>query len=268
MILLIYGGKSCGKKTIVNYLTKEKGFIYVDYDPNLYSLIVKGKQWRSNYVAILPSIEDWENFKKRPCSRLMVIYSPSASNWRNQNDDFFYSQIDLHGEAFKVLNYGKVSDLMCKVEKSLVKIRPSWNSYFMEIAFKVAQRSNCMKGRVGCVIVRDNRIVSTGYNGTPTKFINCYENGCERCNEGNGCNKGLDYCFCIHAEESALLFIGKQGCENGELYVTRFPCTLCCRKILQMGIKKVYYLMEYGQSDENIRKIFEESGIGTEKIEI
>lgn len=266
MLLLIYGGKLSGKRTVISYLTNKKGFVFIEYEPDLYTTLVKSKQWRSDIVTILPSIDDWEIFKKRPCSRLLIIYAPSKIHWRSQNDDLFYSQLNLHDDAFKVINFTTLGKLEQEIEKGLTKIRPSWDSYFMDIAFRVSQRSNCMKGKVGCVLVRDNRIVSTGYNGTPTKYINCYENGCNRCNEGSACNKGLDYCFCIHAEESALLFIGKQGCEDSVLYVTRFPCTLCCRKILQMGIKKVVYMNEYGVSDENIMKIFNESGVVTKKV--
>lgn len=268
MLLLIYGNKLSGKKTTINNLITKRGFTFIQYNPNLNKTLVKNKNWQTDYVTILPLITDWEVLKKRPCSRLVIIYAPSNSSWRQVNDDDFYSKLNLHHDACQILNFGSINDLELQVDKCLKKVRPSWNAYFMDIAYQVSHRSNCMKGKVGCVIVRDNRIISTGYNGTPTNYTNCYEDGCNRCNEGQSINQGLEYCFCIHAEESALLFIGKQGCENGSLYVTRFPCTLCCRKILQMGIKKVFYYKAYGESDGKIQQIFTKSGITTEQVDL
>ncbi|KAK4703015.1 dCMP deaminase, partial [Phenoliferia sp. Uapishka_3] len=96
-------------------------------------------------------------------------------------------------------------------------LRPPWDAYFMRLASLASLRSNCMKRRVGCVLVRERRVVSTGYNGTPRGVRNCNEGGCLRCNSyGNGLGEGekgtqmamgvgLDECLCLHAEENALL---------------------------------------------------------------
>lgn len=140
--------------------------------------------------------------------------------------------------------------------------------YFAKIAMLVSKRSNCMKGRVGCVITKDNRIVSTGYNGTPFKAVNCYENGCKRCNDGARNNEKLEYCLCIHAEENALLFAGFVNAQDCTLYVTTFPCQLCCRKIVQMKIKRIVYSAEYGMSDNIVNEILEKAGIEVCKITV
>lgn len=79
-------------------------------------------------------------------------------------------------------------------------VRPCWDTYFLRMAEIVASRSNCMKRLVGCVIVNDLRIVSTGYNGTPFGMENCFDNGCQRCNTMTPSGVGLDECLCIHAE--------------------------------------------------------------------
>jgi dCMP deaminase len=116
----------------------------------------------------------------------------------------------------------------------------------MSIAHIVSNRSNCIKQKVGAIIVKNNRILSTGYNGTPSKLTNCYEGECPRCNSDN-INQGedLDKCFCIHAEENALLEIGKSLADNATLYTTVYPCLLCSKLMIQCGITKVVYDRDY-----------------------
>ncbi|CRG84662.1 dCMP deaminase [Talaromyces islandicus] len=110
------------------------------------------------------------------------------------------------------------------------RLRPSWDQYFMQLASLAAQRSNCMKRRVGCVIVRDRRVISTGYNGTPRNITNCNEGGCPRCNSGEGGGAGLSTCLCLHAEENALLE---------------------AVKIAQVGITEVVYSKSYNMDKES-----------------
>lgn len=99
------------------------------------------------------------------------------------------------------------------------RLRPEWDSYFMHFADLAAMRSNCMKRRVGCVIVKNKRVVATGYNGTPRGFTNCNEGGCYRCNhpcvENSGV--GLSTCLCLHAEENALLEAGRARVEGDSI---------------------------------------------------
>lgn len=90
------------------------------------------------------------------------------------------------------------------------RCRPSWDTYFMHLASLAARRSNCMKRRVGCILVRDKRVIATGYNGTPRGVRNCNEGGCARCNVGTKCGVALDTCLCLHAEENALLEAGRE----------------------------------------------------------
>ena len=79
--------------------------------------------------------------------------------------------------------------------------RPNWDEYFMKIAEATAARSNCCRRHVGAVIVKDNRIISTGYNGTPRGIKNCFDGGCPRCNSNATTGEKLDQCICSHAEE-------------------------------------------------------------------
>jgi dCMP deaminase len=103
-----------------------------------------------------------------------------------------------------------------------------------------------MKRRVGCVLVREKRVVSTGYNGTPRGMKNCNDGGCPRCNSGNRAGVGLDTCLCIHAEENALLEAGRERIRTGSiLYCNTCPCLTCSVKIAQVGISEVVYSTGY-----------------------
>lgn len=141
------------------------------------------------------------------------------------------------------------------------RLRPSWDQYFMQLASLAAQRSNCMKRRVGCVLVREKRVISTGYNGTPRGLKNCGEGGCPRCNEGQGSGVGLGTCLCIHAEENALLEAGRERIREGAiLYCDTCPCLTCSIKITQVGISEVVYSQSYSMDGETAA-VFKEAGV-------
>ena len=115
----------------------------------------------------------------------------------------------------------------------------------MRIAHITSTRTNCMKRAVGAVIVQDNRIVATGYNGTPFQHLNCNEGGCERCNSNTISGVGLDECLCIHAEENAVIEGGRAKTYGGTCYVTTFPCLMCAKNLVQAGIKRIVYDRPY-----------------------
>jgi len=141
------------------------------------------------------------------------------------------------------------------------RLRPSWDQYFMQLASLAAQRSNCMKRRVGCVLVREKRVISTGYNGTPRGLKNCGEGGCPRCNEGQSSGVGLGTCLCIHAEENALLEAGRERIREGAiLYCDTCPCLTCSIKIAQVGISEVVYSQSYSMDGETAA-VFKEAGV-------
>ncbi len=141
------------------------------------------------------------------------------------------------------------------------RLRPSWDLYFMQLASLAAQRSNCMKRRVGCVLVREKRVISTGYNGTPRGLKNCAEGGCPRCNDGQGSGVGLGTCLCLHAEENALLEAGRERIREGAiLYCDTCPCLTCSIKIAQVGIAEVVYSQAYSMDTET-SSVFKEAGV-------
>jgi dCMP deaminase len=123
--------------------------------------------------------------------------------------------------------------------------RPSWDEYFITIAKLTSERSNCIKRKVGCIIVKDNRILCLGYNGTPRGMLNCFEGGCARCNANCTTATNLDTCLCLHAEENALLFLSQRNIQDATLYVTLLPCISCAKKIVQCKLKRVVYINNY-----------------------
>lgn len=140
--------------------------------------------------------------------------------------------------------------------------RPDWHDYFMAIAKQVAMRANCIKRKVAAVIVKDKRIISTGYNGTPRGIQNCNEGGCPRCNSFGESGAGLDLCICSHAEENAIVQSAYHGVniKGATLYSTLSPCLLCTKMIINAGIAEVVYQSGYPMESTALR-LLEEAGI-------
>ena len=142
------------------------------------------------------------------------------------------------------------------------------NEYFIEIAKTCATRSNCFRAKVGAVIVgEDKKIKATGYNGTPSKVISCYELGkCYRMENNIPSGTMYETCRSIHAEQNAIIQAGQDRCQNATMYIYghEFICILCKRFIVQAGIKDVYLLKDENShmkhiSVEEIRKELSES---------
>ena len=145
--------------------------------------------------------------------------------------------------------------------------RPGWDEYFMQIARIVALRSNCMKRKVAAVIVKDKRIISTGYNGTPRGVKNCNEGGCPRCNSLADSGTQLGECLCSHAEENAIVQAAYHGIsvKDAALYSTFSPCLICTKMIINAGIREVVFNLDYplnevaqgllNEADVNLKKV-------------
>ena len=131
-----------------------------------------------------------------------------------------------------------------------------WNDYFLEIAKTCASRSNCLRANVGAVIVgEDKKIKATGYNGTPSKVISCYEPGkCYRIENNIQSGTMYETCRSIHAEQNAIIQAGQDRCQNATMYIYghNFICILCKRFIVQAGIKDVYLRKDDNSPIEHI----------------
>ena len=139
------------------------------------------------------------------------------------------------------------------MEVSDTKIRPSWDEYFFKIAEDVATRGTCNRLAVGAVLVRDNRILTTGYNGSPSGTLHCLEVGCLMVN--NHCVRST------HAEANAIAQAARHGVslENSRCYVTHAPCVNCTKLLISAGVKCINYDKFY--ADEAAAQLRREAGI-------
>ncbi|KAK4191551.1 cytidine deaminase-like protein [Podospora australis] len=248
------------------------------------------KRWTSRFVTVdLPTPSVLSLYSRRPFFLLISVDAPLLLRYQR-----FISRSpspsDVSLESFVRLSdeqlYDPLSGLQPLIATSTVRLlntssslahlyatlgkldlldpnrlRPSWDAYFMALASLAAQRSNCMKRRVGCVLVREKRVISTGYNGTPRGLLNCGEGGCGRCNAAQGSGHGLATCLCLHAEENALLEAGRERVSGGAvLYCDTCPCLTCSIKIVQVGITEVVYSQGYSM-DGDTAAVFREAGV-------
>ena len=144
---------------------------------------------------------------------------------------------------------------------SRVTQRPSWDTYFMNITTLVAQRSTCTRRAVGAIIVKDKRILSTGYNGAPSGIRHCLEVGCLRESLQVPSGERHELCRGIHAEQNAIIQAAYHGVsvKNAMLYCTNQPCAICAKMIINAGIKKIYY--QSGYTDALAQEMLTEAGI-------
>ncbi|MCS3923774.1 deoxycytidylate deaminase [Methanosalsum natronophilum] len=129
--------------------------------------------------------------------------------------------------------------------------RPLIDEYFLEIASVVAKRSTCLRNKVGSVIARDKRILSTGYNGAPSNMEHCFDIGCIRELQNIESGTRHEKCRAVHAEQNAIIQAAIHGVSTAgaTIYCTHQPCILCTKMIINANIKKVVYLAEYPDND-------------------
>ena len=173
--------------------------------------------------------------------------------------------IDNNGtpEEFQARLAELVPRLMAKMK------RPGWDEYFMKMAQVASLRSNCAKRKVAAVIVRQKRVISTGYNGTPRGTKNCYEGGCPRCNQLAASGSKLEECLCSHGEENAITQAAYHGVSiaGGTIYTTFAPCLMCTKMIINAGLHEVVYNMEYPLNDVTFR-LFKDAGVVCRKLKV
>ena len=139
--------------------------------------------------------------------------------------------------------------------------RPSWQEYFMKMAFLASQRSTCLRRKVGATLVKDNQVISTGYNGSPKHTPHCAEVGCLREKLGVPSGEKHELCRGVHAEQNAIIQAAVNGTSirGSTLYCTHQPCSICARMIINAEIKTVYIANPY--PDALGEQLFKEGGI-------
>lgn len=125
--------------------------------------------------------------------------------------------------------------------------RPSWKEYFMDIALLVARRSTCRRRRVGAIMVRDKRILATGYNGAPTGLPHCLDIGCLREELEIPSGERHELCRGLHAEQNVIIQAAYHGVsvKGATLYCTNLPCSICSKMLINAGIRDIIYQEGY-----------------------
>ena len=144
--------------------------------------------------------------------------------------------------------------------------RPSWDEYFMKMANDVATRTTCLRRGVGAVIVKDRRILATGYNGVPTGLTHCSETGCLREQLGVPSGQRHEICRGLHAEQNAIIQAARYGINiaGATIYVNTQPCVVCAKMLINAGIREIVFAEGYpdklaeellGETDIKIRVV-------------
>ena len=137
--------------------------------------------------------------------------------------------------------------------------RPTWDEYWMIIANNASSRSTCLRRKVGAIIVKDNQILSMGYNGAPAGISHCDITGCLRQKLNIPSGERAELCRAIHAEQNAIIQAARHGVsiDGSTMYVTCSPCNVCAKMLINAGIKRVVFCENY--PDELAKKILKEA---------
>lgn len=144
---------------------------------------------------------------------------------------------------------------------SFIHQRPSWDEYFLKITEEVATRSTCLRRQVGAIIVKNNRILTTGYNGAARNIKHCHEVGCLREQLKVPSGERHELCRGLHAEQNAIIQAALHGVsiEHATMYCTYMPCIICTKMIINGGIKRIVFKGFY--PDDIAMSMLKESGI-------
>ena len=139
--------------------------------------------------------------------------------------------------------------------------RPSNDEYFMEMAQLVSSRSTCLRRKVGAVIVKDKRVLSTGYNGSPKGTKHCEELGCIRVKMNVPSGTRHELCRGVHAEQNAVTQAAYFGVsvDGASIYTTTYPWSMCAKILINAGIREIIY--SEGYSDDLSKQLLDEAGI-------
>jgi dCMP deaminase len=144
--------------------------------------------------------------------------------------------------------------------------RPSWDEYFMKICDDVAERSTCKRHNFGAVIVRDKRLLATGYNGAPRGLPHCLEIGCLRDELGIPSGTHHEICRGVHAEQNAIIQCALHGVSSKDatMYVNGIPCKICAKMMINAGIVRVVYSGDY--ADKEAFELFKQAGVKMDRL--
>ncbi|MFA5114525.1 MAG: cytidine/deoxycytidylate deaminase family protein [Candidatus Omnitrophota bacterium] len=144
--------------------------------------------------------------------------------------------------------------------------RPSWDEYFLEVAELVAKRATCLRRQVGAVLVKDKKILSTGYNGAPSGLDHCFDIGCIRQKLNIPSGERHELCRGLHAEQNVILQAALHGTstKDSTLYITNQPCAICAKMLINAGIKEV--IIADGYPDRLAQDFLKQAGIKVKRV--
>ncbi len=142
-----------------------------------------------------------------------------------------------------------------------VSDRPTWDEYFLEMARVIARRSTCLRRKVGALLVREKRILASGYNGAPSGLPHCEQVGCRREQLGIPSGERQELCRALHAEQNAIIQAALHGVNTGGsvLYCTTQPCITCAKMLINAGVARVVYVGDY--PDALAREMLEQANV-------
>lgn len=173
---------------------------------------------------------------------------------------------------FRIFNDGDFNQLQRQVDDILDgikgRLRPSWDDYFLKMAFLVAERSTCLRHHVGAIIVKDRHVLTTGYNGAARSIDDCTKLGCLRNQLNIRSGERHEICRAIHAEQNAIIQAGVHGVaiDGGTLYCTHSPCIICAKMIVNAGLKRVVSCGEYPDNFNLVIELFQQAGVLFDRI--
>jgi len=149
-------------------------------------------------------------------------------------------------------------------------MRPTWDEYFLKMAFLVAERSTCLRHHVGAIIVKEKYVVTTGYNGAAKNTLDCLTLGCLRNQLNIQSGQRHEICRAIHAEQNAIIQAGLHGANinQGIMYCTHSPCIICAKMIVNAGIKRVVIGSDYPDEFNLVLDLFKEAQIQLDQLKI
>ncbi|MDD2225356.1 MAG: dCMP deaminase family protein [Candidatus Shapirobacteria bacterium] len=153
-------------------------------------------------------------------------------------------------------------------KKEIKNKRPSWDEYFIKIAALVSERSTCLRHHVGAIIVKDRRILTTGYNGAPAGTKDCLELGCLRNQLGIPSGERVEICRAIHGEQNAIIQAAKYGqdIQGATMYCTHSPCIICTKMLINAGIKRLVTYVDYADVG-GVRDLLKEAEVELIKVD-
>jgi len=155
------------------------------------------------------------------------------------------------------------------IEQIQQRGRPSWDEYFLKMAFLVAERSTCLRHQVGAIIIKDRHVLTTGYNGAARNIDDCLKLGCLRNQLNIPSGERHEICRAIHAEQNAIIQAGVHGVtiDGGTLYCTHSPCIICAKMIVNAGIKRVVMCGEYPDNFNLVMDLFQQAQVQFDRLE-